>query len=422
MLQQQAKLKWIKCGDENSKVFYQALKARRRHNRIHAIHDMNGNWLTKNDQVEEAFVNFYKNLFNGVEQQKRVMDNIVKKGKLITEAHSNLLLVEFTKEDVKRVMFSIPNDKAPGIDGFNSCFFKHCWEVIGEDISEAVLDFFKTGKLLKVINVTTLTLIPKVKVPENVSEFRPIACCTMLYKCITKLISERMNSVLPEIVSSNQGAFISSRSILHNVLICQDLVKHYNRKNMKAGCMMKLDLKKAYDSVSWDFIQQMLEGVGFPRKFIELVMVCVRTPRFSIMVNGVPTGFFEAKRGIRQGDPMSPLLFALCMDYLDRILSYVEVLDGFKFHSHCKSMHLKHLCFANDLLMFCHGDVKSIYMLLQGFQLFSHTSGLEVNKQKSEIYFTGMTQNEIQKLLSLVGLKLGSSLLHILECLYLLPS
>ncbi|XP_048493622.1 uncharacterized protein LOC125494100 [Beta vulgaris subsp. vulgaris] len=130
--------------------------------------------------------------------------------------------------------------------------------------------------------------------------------------------------------------------------------------------------EKAYDSVNWDFIQQMLEGVGFPRKFIELVMVCVRTPRFSTMLYGVPTGFFEAQRGIRQGDPMSHLLFALY-----------------------------------DLLMFCHGDIKSIYMLLQGFQLFFHTSGLEVNKQKSEVYFTGMTQRDIQRVTEISGFKVG---------------
>ena len=151
----------------------------------------------------------------------------------------------------------------------------------------------------------------------------------------------------------------------------------------------------------------MLEGVGFPRRFIELIMVCVRTPRFSIMLNGVPTEFFESQKGIRQGDPMSPLLFALCMDYLDRILSYVGELKGFKYHSQRRSLQLKHLCFADDLLMFCHGDFRSIYMLLQGYQLFSHTSGMEVNKQKSEVYFTGMNQRDIQRVTEVSGFKVG---------------
>ena len=91
---------------------------------------------------------------------------------------------------MRRVIFSIPDEKALGEDGFNSKYFKHCWEVVGDDTTEAILEFFRTVQLLKVINVTTLTMDPKVKCHENVSELRPIACCTILYKCITKLISE----------------------------------------------------------------------------------------------------------------------------------------------------------------------------------------------------------------------------------------
>lgn len=132
-------------------------------------------------------------------------------------------------------MFNTPDDKAPGIDGFNSCFYKHCWEIVGDEVSEAILEVFGTGKILKAINMTTLTLIPKVKCPGNVYEFRPIACCFVLYKCITKLISEKLNSILPDIKSPSQGAFVSGRSILYNVMICQDIVKDYKRKNSRGS-------------------------------------------------------------------------------------------------------------------------------------------------------------------------------------------
>lgn len=87
---------------------------------------------------------------------------------------------------------------------------------------------------------------------------------------------------------------------------------------------------------------------------------------------------------------MSPLLFALCMDYLDMILSYVSGLEGFKFHARYKDLKLVHLCFVDDLLLFCNGDIRSIYTMLQGFQMFSNASGLEVNKSKSEVYYVGM--------------------------------
>lgn len=96
----------------------------------------------KKETVDAAFINFYNNLFSCTSQKQAVLETLVNKGNRITEEHSRILQADFTKEDVKRVMFTIPNDKAPGIDGFNSCFYKHCWEVIGDEVSETVLDFF----------------------------------------------------------------------------------------------------------------------------------------------------------------------------------------------------------------------------------------------------------------------------------------
>lgn len=183
----------------------------------------------------EAFVEFYKKLFTSTDQKQIVLPARVNRGKKLIEGHLRSLQVAFTKEDVKRIIFSIPDDKAPGSDGFNnSYFYKHYWEVIWENICEAVLEIFKTCKLLKAVNVNTLTLILKLKCLENVTEFRHIVCCNVQYKCITKLLSEILNQVLPDIVSASQGAFITGRNILHNVMICQDLFRCYKRKKTRA--------------------------------------------------------------------------------------------------------------------------------------------------------------------------------------------
>ncbi|XP_074305317.1 uncharacterized protein LOC141640395 [Silene latifolia] len=189
-LQQKTKTEWLKGVDENSKFIQ---------NRVLQIID--GQGITHHDPqaIEKAFLDYYIDLL--------------------------------------------------GPDGYTSQFFKDCWDTVGRDIYEAVQGFFTSGKLLKQVNTTIITLIPKVPNPKSVIEFRPIAYCNIIYKCKAKLLCNRLSEVLPELVSTSQGGFVKERTVVENVLICQDIVRLYNRKSASPRCLIKIDLKKAYDSV-----------------------------------------------------------------------------------------------------------------------------------------------------------------------------
>lgn len=130
---------------------------------------------------------------------------------------------------------------------------------------------------------------------------------------------------------------------MENILIFQDLIKHYNRVNTSSRCLTKIDLRKAYDSINWEFIREILDGYGFPRRFSAWVMECVCSTSFSICCNGTLHGFFKGKKEIRQGDPISPLIFVLVMEYSSRILKKVGMLPDFTFHPQCKELELNHL-------------------------------------------------------------------------------
>ncbi|XP_074265986.1 uncharacterized protein LOC141588444 [Silene latifolia] len=185
--------------------------------------------------------------------------------------------------------------------------------------------------------VIKITLIPKM--PTSVTQYRPIACCNVIYKCVSKLICNRLARVLPDLISLNQGGFIHGRSISENIMVCQDLVRLYNRKSCSPRCMFKMDLMKAYDSVSWRFVQELLDVYKFPPPFSKLLMECITSASFSLSLNGETFGFFPGKRGLRQGEPVSPLVFTL-------------------------------------------GDAQSIMILLRAYFAFLAASGLQMNAQK----------------------------------------
>ncbi|KAL2929883.1 LINE-1 retrotransposable element ORF2 protein, partial [Bienertia sinuspersici] len=408
-LQQKAKCQWIREGDSNTAVFHRSIKQRRLQNTIYAIRDCKGVLQDDPSSVAGAFLEYYKDLL-GVKEigRQKVQQEIVDLGPVV-QSEQKLGLVSIpTHEEVKKIMHSIKGDKAPGPDGFGSYFYQDNWELVGEEVSEAVCSFFRTGKLLREMNTTFLSLIPKNNCPGDVSEFRPIACCNTIYKCITKLICNRLKTVLPDLIAANQGAFVHHRFIVHNIMVCQDLVRKYGRKNSSPSCLIKLDLRKAYDTVEWDFVQEMLESMGFPEQFVQWVMECVSTPMFSLVLNGTPHGFFKSKRGLRQGDPLSPLLFVLCMEYFSRVMMKMTEDPQFKFHPRCRGLRLTHLCFADDLIMCCRGDKYSIEKILQGFNAFSKVSGLKANNSKTEVYACGVEEEVLQQIIGESGYKRGS--------------
>ncbi|GJU59485.1 RNA-directed DNA polymerase, eukaryota, reverse transcriptase zinc-binding domain protein, partial [Tanacetum coccineum] len=230
---------------------------------------------------------------------------------------------------IKYAMFQIDGNKAPGPDGFSSHFFKKAWTIVGKDVCEAVKEFFSTRKILKEINSTLISLIPKIQNHDKVTDFRPIACFNVIYKCISKLITNRMKGILDKLV------------------------------------------------VNWKFLEAILKGFGFHDKMIYWIMSCVTTVTYSICVNDENCGYFKGGRGLRQGDPMYPYLFTLVMEILSLIVQdKVGRNEKFHYHFGCKQMKLTHVCFADDLLMFCHGDMDSVSIcgnLIVGFiDRFAH--------------------------------------------------
>lgn len=214
--------------------------------------------------------------------------------------------------------------------------------------------------MLRGTNSTTITLVPKVLHPSSMNDYRPISCCNTTYKCISKIIASRLKVILPLIISPCQAAFVSGRRIGDNILLAQELFRNYHRPYGPACCAMKIGLSKAFDSVSWDFLLAVLRLLKFPPKFIFWIKACITSTFFSVKVNGSLCGYFEGAKWLRQGDPLSPYLFVIALEVLSTMLSKVSREPLFKHHWKTKLLSITHMCFADDLILFCHGDTHSV--------------------------------------------------------------
>ncbi|XP_059644155.1 uncharacterized protein LOC132285935 [Cornus florida] len=199
-----------------------------------------------------------------------------------------------------------------------------------------------------------------------------------------------LSSVLPNLIGPEQSAFIKGRRLHDNFWLISDLVKKFGRKNGDPTIALKIDLKKAYDSVDWGFLQKVLLSFGFSEKWISWVIECTSTTNFSILCNGVPAGFFSASKGLRQGCPLSPLLFAFVTEYFSNLI--VKAIEEGKI-KRCKvvlktGLSISHAFYADDLVMVVKADVSTLKGVEEVLQRFKISAGLQVNKDKSSIIFS----------------------------------
>ncbi|XP_038991297.1 uncharacterized protein LOC120114449 [Hibiscus syriacus] len=320
---------------------------------------------------------------------------------------SSCLTKDITSQEIKEAFFGQGNDKAPGPDGYTPLFFKSAWHIIGEDIVAAIKYFFHHTFLLPAFNATTLALIPKIPNPCKVKDFRSIACCTVIYKAITKILVQRLSCFIPDLISLNQTVFIKGMSIVDNTLFAQELVRGYGRKAISPRCSMKIDLQKAFDTLHWGFLSYVLRALNIPIKFINWVEACFTEARFSISFNGTLIGYFKGARGIRQGDPLSPILYVISMNVLSRILNLAAEKGLFSFHPKCKIIGLTHLSFADDLLIFCKGNVDSVIGVISVLDQFYGVYGLNLNASKCSFFCAGISPNNIDHIKKAIGFQHG---------------
>ncbi|XP_050277977.1 uncharacterized protein LOC126719473 [Quercus robur] len=334
---QRSKVLWAANGDKNSKFFHCRATQRMRKNSILNIRNEDGGWSSDSEAVAETLTAYFQALFTlaNLPLCEAATDSI---NRVITDEMNDQLSLEFQNWEVQQAIKQMAPFKAQGPDSMPPLFYQHYWDLIGEDVSQSVLTFLNSASLPEHLNHTFITLIPKKKNLEHASEFRPISLCNVLYKIFSKVLANRLKRILPKIITEHQSAFTKSRLIFDNILVAFESLHSMQKHNGKEGFMaIKLDMSKAYDRVEWPYLEAVMRKMGFNNKWIKLLMLCVTTISYSILVNGEPKGLIHPSRGIRQGDPISPFLFLLCTEGLHGLISKAASQGDIRGYSLCRN-------------------------------------------------------------------------------------
>ncbi|KAM1376755.1 hypothetical protein PS1_038740 [Malus domestica] len=389
---------WLREGDKNTKFFHAQTLKRRRFNTIRGIEDGRGIWQQSLKGIGDTAIEYFSDLFqsckpNLVEEIQSCIES-----RLSIEDNQGLTAM-VTDCEIMEAAYQIPLTRAPGPDGFSGCFYQDHWDTVGPDVIKIVKAFWHSGTLLRKLNHTNLVLILKMKCPKNMSQYKPIALCNVIYKIIAKVLTNRLKRVMPKVIGENQSAFVARKQIQDNILVVHEALHSliHQKSGDHPGMAIKLDMAKAYDRIEWEFLLGMMCSLGFAPLFCKWIKECISSVSFSVLINGSPTGFFRPNRGLRQGDLLSPFLFLLCTEGLLMLIRRgLErgVLHGFKISF--AGAPLTHLFFADDSVVFGNASVEEAESIVEVLKTYARGSGQEINLTKNSVFFGANTSKKMR--------------------------
>ena len=254
-----------------------------------------------------------------------------------------------------------------------------------------VLNVLNFGMTLFEINRTNIALMPKTNNPQRMTDFRPISLSNVVYKLISKTISKRLKAILPHIITENQSAFTADRLITDKVLVAYEIMHFLKKKRGWNDSFMaaKLDMSKAFDRVEWIFIERVMRKMGFNEGWINLVMKCISSVSYSVIINDMTHGNIVPTRGLRHGDSLSLYLFLLCAEGFSAFIhdaTRTKQLNGTSIYRGAPK--ITHLFFANDSLLFCRANGDECNKLKEILGIYEFASGQKINTDKSFIFFS----------------------------------
>nr|GEY57212.1 RNA-directed DNA polymerase, eukaryota [Tanacetum cinerariifolium] len=396
---QKAKIQWAVEGDENSNFFHGVVNRKRVQLSVKGVM-IDGEWVDEPDRVKEEFRSHFANMFQDKGSSHCRLN--FRFPSLLSADQISDLEKPMSYDEIHKAVWSCGENKSPGPDGFTFEFFRKFWDSIGPDMCVAVEWFFMHNSFAKGCNASFITLISKMQDPKIVSDFRPISLIGSLYKVVTKILAICLSSVISDLISVVQTTFLPNRQILDGPFIINELLSWCRHKKQQA-MVFKVDFAKAYDSVWWDYLDDVLSSFGFGVKWRSWIKGSLTSDMASVLVNGSPNLEFQFHCGLKQGDPLAAYLFILVMESLHLSVSRaVEagIFFGIKIDP---TISISHLFYADDAIFIGQWSDSNLSSIIHMLQCFSLASGLKINLQKSNLLGVGVKDSLVNEATGSIG-------------------
>jgi len=386
---------WLKSGDENTSFFHKYAKGRKSVNTIWSLKNEEGREVSSFSDLADLGQRHFQRIFS--DPEVATLGEIIRTAqcfpRFVEEEEADELSIPVSKEEVEAAMKLMAKDKSPGPDGWTVELFLSFFDLIGSEITEVVEESRTKGEIYRPFNSTFIALIPKKDVPESFEDFRLISLCNCIYKIIAKVIAIRLFPILSRNISLEQFGFLDGRQIHEAIGVAQEVL-HSVKLRKRKGAVLKIDLSKAYDRINWLYIRMLLTHLGFNYSFISWIMGCITNVSFAVLINGAASPFFNSQRGLRQGCPLSPLLFLLVAEGLSRLIHKARRVGKVKGIEVAINLYITHLLFVDDILIFSNGSFNELKEFKSTLDLFLKATGMQINSGKSQVCVAGFGRRE----------------------------
>ena len=380
-----SRARYVEHGEKSSKFFLSLEKSRQKSNTISEL-KTGSNTYTKDEDILGCAANFYENLYQSTNPSKEDIDKYleqIKPEKRLSSEELNSCEGKVTYDECISVIKLMKDNRAPGLDGISVEFYKAFWHIFGELLVESFNEAYDVGSLSESQKCAVISLIFKKGNKHDIGNYRPISLTNVDYKILAFVLANRIQNVIKSIINPNQVAYIKGRYIGCNIRLIEDIIELCDKEE-KGGILMMLDFKKAFDSLEWDFLFKALKYFNFGDTFIKWIQTLYKDPVACIKNNGHLSKEIEIYRGIRQGCPVSALLFIIATEIMALAIRQNVNIQGFKVNVN----NIKILQYADDGTLFLNTE-DEMKIAVDIISLFGKLAGTTLNLSKCEGLWLG---------------------------------